>query len=163
MGNAMVARPPIPDPPYEGGCLCGAVRYRLSQRPQTMTACHCDACKKMSGGTNLLVITAPHDRFLHMRGEVQRYRRTAASGRQSDVVRCALCGTRLWHEPQSFAIVTIAAGTLDDPRWVVPAIHIWVENALPGALMHEDALKFEGQAARDIQIAAFKTLYGDGP
>ena len=157
----MVKRPPIPDPPYEGGCLCGAVRYRLSARPQTMGACHCDACKKMSGGTNLLVITAPREAFQHLTGEVQRFRRTAQSGRQSDVVRCATCGTRLWHEPLAFPVVTIAAGTLDDPSWVVPAHHIWVEKASPAAIMQDDALKIEGQPPREAQIAAFNKLYGE--
>ena len=154
-------RPSIPDPPYEGGCLCGAVRYRLDARPQTMTACHCDACKKLSGGTNLLVITAPREAFHHLSGDVRRFRRPAESGRQSDVVRCAVCGTRLWHEPQAFPIVTLAAGTLDDPSWVVPATHIWVERASPAALMQEDAAKFRGQPAREAQIAAFNALYGD--
>ena len=158
-----MTRPAIPAPPYDGGCLCGAVRYRLSARPQTMTACHCDACKKMSGGTNLLVITAPRDAFEHLAGAVQRFRRTAESGRQSDVVRCAACGTRLWHEPQAFPVITLAAGTLDDSSWVVPATHIWIEKASPGALMHDDATKLTGQPPREVQVAAFKALYGDGP
>jgi hypothetical protein len=108
------------------------------------------------------VITAPREAFHHLSGEVARFRRTADSGRQSDVVRCAACGTRLWHEPQSFPIVTLATGTLDDPSWVVPATHIWIEKAMPGTLMHEDAVKLEGQPARDVQIAAFRSLYGDG-
>ena len=157
-----LSRPPIPDPPYEGGCLCGQARYRLNARPQTMGACHCDACKKMSGGTNLLVITAPREALEHLSGEVQRYRRTAESGRQSDVVRCANCGTRLWHEPQAFPIVTIAAGTLDDPSWVIPAAHIWVEKSMRAAIMQQDAIKFDGQPPRELQIAAFDKLYGDG-
>jgi len=162
MESRMTARPPIPDPPYEGGCLCGAVRYRLNTRPQTINACHCDACKKMSGGTNLLIITAPRDGFEHLSGEVERFRRTAESGRQSDVVRCATCGTRLWHEPQA-PIIVIAAGTLDDPSWVVPATHIWVDKASPAALMHDDAVQFAGQPAREAQMEAFRSLYGDKP
>jgi hypothetical protein len=157
-----MTRPPIPNPPYSGGCLCGAVRYALNARPATMTACHCDACKKMSGGTNLLVITAPRDAFTHT-GEVQRWRRTAASGRQSDIVRCATCGTRLWHEPQSFPVVTLAAGTLDDPSWVVPASEIWVDKASPAAIFHSDAARFHGQPERQAQVDAFTALYGEAP
>jgi hypothetical protein len=158
----MTARPAIPPPPYTGSCLCGAVRYRLNARPLTMTACHCDDCKKMSGGTNLLVITVPRDSFEQLQGEVLRFRRTADSGRQSDVVHCAQCGTRLWHEPQAFPVMTIAAGTLDDPSWFVPATHIWIEKASPAALMHDDAATFTGQPPREAQIAAFQSLYGDG-
>lgn len=153
-------RPAIPNPPYQGGCLCGAVRYRLDARPQTITACHCDACKKMSGGTNLLVITAPRAAFHHLSGQVQRYCRQADSGRQSDVVRCAVCGTRLWHEPHSFPIVTLAAGTLDDPSWAVPASEIWVEKASPAAIFHSDAARFRGQPERQAQLDAFAALYG---
>ena len=157
----MTTRPPIPDPPYSGGCSCGAVRYSLNARPQTLTACHCDACKKLSGGTNLLVLTAPRDAFSHT-GEVQKWRRTADSGRHSDVVRCAACGTRLWHEPQSFPVVTLTIGTLDDPSWGVPASEIWIEKASPAAIFHSDAALFHGQPERQKQVDAFNALYGDG-
>ena len=156
----MTTRPPIPNPPYTGGCLCAAVRYRLNARPQTITACHCDACKKMSGGTNLLVLTAPREAFSYS-GEVHRFRRTADSGRQSDIVRCAACGTRLWHEPQSFPLITLTIGTLDDPSWGVPASEIWVEKASPAAIFHGDASRFHGQPDRQAQLDAFQALYGD--
>ena len=130
-------------------------------RPATINACHCDACKKLSGGTNLLVLTAPREAFNYT-GEVQRYRRTADSGRQSDVVRCAACGVRLWHEPLSFPIVTLTIGTLDDPSWGVPASEIWIEKASNAAIFHSDAELFHGQVPREKQIAAFHALYGDG-
>ncbi len=157
----MTTRPPIPSPPYSGGCSCGAVRYSLNARPQTLTACHCDACKKLSGGTNLLVLTAPRDAFTYT-GAVQKWRRTADSGRQSDVVRCATCGTRLWHEPQSFPVVTLTIGTLDNPDWGVPASEIWIEKASPAAIFHSDAELFHGQPDRQKQVDAFNALYGDG-
>src|ERR1700749_4723165 len=136
-----MTRPPIPTPPYHGSCLCGATRYPVNARPLTIKACHCDACKKMSGGTNLLIFTAPKDSFEHLSGELLRFRRTADSGNQSDVVHCAVCGTRLWHEPQAFPVMTVTAGTLDDPSWVVPASHIWVDKVSPAALMQDDAGK----------------------
>ena len=156
-----MTRPPIPAPPYHGSCLCGAVRYRVNARPLTITACHCDACKKMSGATNLLVFTVPKDGFEYLSGEFLRYRRTAASGNQSDVVHCATCGTRLWHEPQAFAVMAVTAGTLDDPSWVVPASEIWVERASPAAIFHSDAQRFHGQPERQKQLNAFTQLYGE--
>jgi hypothetical protein len=158
----MTTRPPIPDPPYHGRCLCGETRYRVNARPLTMVGCHCDACKKMTGATNLLVFTVPRDGFQHLSGELLRFRRTADSGRQSDVVHCAVCGTRLWHEPQSFPVMTIAAGTLDDPSWVVPASEIWIEKASPAAIFHADSEKFHGQPEGQAQRDAFEALYGDG-
>ena len=157
-----MTRPPIPEPPYHGGCLCGETRFRVNARPLTITACHCDACKKMSGATNLLVFTVPRDCFQHLSGKVARFRRIAESGRESDVVRCADCGTRLWHEPKAFPVMAIAGGTLDDPSWVVPASEIWVERASPAAIFHSDAQRFHGQPERQKQLDAFTALYGDG-
>lgn len=156
----MTARPPIPDPPYTGACLCGAVHWRLEARPLAVNACHCNDCKKLSGGTNLLVLIAQRDKF-RGEGPVERYRKRADSGREADVVRCAHCGTRLWHEPLTAPnVVLIAAGTLDDPSWVVPASHIWIERASPGVVMQDDALKVEGQPAdRAAQLDAFARLY----
>jgi len=36
-------------PPYTGGCVCGATRYRLTAEPLTLYACHCTDCQKRSG------------------------------------------------------------------------------------------------------------------
>jgi hypothetical protein len=90
-----MTRPPIPAPPHVGGCLCGAVRYRLDARPLAVNACHCHDCKKLTGATNLLMILAMRDAFSHQ-GAVARYRKRADSGREVDIVRCATCGVRMW-------------------------------------------------------------------
>lgn len=156
----MTVRPAIPAPPYHGGCLCGAVRYTLNARPFAINACHCDDCKKLSGATNLLMVLGPRDAFMFT-GAVQRYRKSADSGRQVDIVRCATCGTRLWHEPLSLPqALFIAAGTLDDSSWVVPSSHIWVEKASPLAVFQNDATCVEGQPAdRAVINDAFARLY----
>ena len=40
-------------PPAEGGCLCGAIRYRVSGEAVAATLCHCRSCRRASGGTNV--------------------------------------------------------------------------------------------------------------
>lgn len=157
----MTIRPPIPDPPYAGGCLCGAVRYVLAARPRAINACHCDDCKKLTGATHLLMLVGPRDGF-SAEGPTQRWRKQADSGRQIDIVRCAACGTRLWHEPLAApALIYVAAGTLDDPSWAVPASHIYVEKASPGVVLQPDAARIEGQPRERQQIMdAFAALYG---
>lgn len=158
----MTKRPAIPQPPHKGGCICGEVRYRLDARPMAANACHCDACKKLTGATNLLMIVGPREKFV-AEGSTDRYRRTAESGRQVDIVRCKNCGVRMWHEPLAAPhLVFIAVGTLDDPSWVVPASHIWVEKASPGVLFQDDAIKVEGQPKeRELLFDAFAKLYPD--
>ena len=148
---------PIPPPPHHGGCLCGAVRYAFDAAPLATVACHCRDCQKLTGATNLLTLYVDRAAFRHEQGEVVRYRKRADSGREADYVRCAQCGTRVWHEaltaPQ---YVFVAAGTLDDPSWVVPVAHIWTSRAAPSARIPADAYACElGPADRKDLIAAF--------
>ncbi len=157
-------RPPIPEPPYEGGCLCGAVRYRLNDRPLAVYACHCNDCKKLSGATNIRVVLAARDALSYNGAELAKYRKRADSGREIDILRCASCGVRLWHEPLSAPeFVLIAAGTLDQPGWAAPAAHIWTERAAPGIAFEEDAISIGGQPAnRQMLIDAFAKICGNG-
>lgn len=159
----MTQRPQIPPPPYHGGCLCGAVRWRLDERPLAINACHCRDCKKLSGGTNFLAVIA-HRAALHSQGETHFYRKRAESGREGDIHRCAVCGTRLWHAPLTApTLIFVAAGTLDDFSWAVPTSHIWVEKLSPGVVIAEDVLQVEGQPAdRRVLMEAFSAVHGDG-
>ena len=79
----MPDRPPIPEPPHRGGCLCGAVRYSYDAAPLATVACHCRDCQKLTGATNLLTIYADRSHFRHEKGEVSRYRKRADSGREA--------------------------------------------------------------------------------
>lgn len=158
----MTARPPIPQPPHKGGCLCGGVRYEFRARPLGINACHCNDCKKLTGATNLLMVLGARDAFTQVAGDVDRFRKRADSGNEIDIVRCKACGVRLWHEPLSAPhLVFIAAGTLDDPSWAVPATHIWAKRASPGVTFQDDALVLEtGPQSREQLFDAFARLYG---
>jgi len=153
-------RPPIPQPPHEGGCLCGQVRYALDARPLGINACHCEDCKKFSGATNLLMLLAERAKFTHG-GATDCYRKRADSGREIDIFRCTRCGVRLWHEPLSAPnFVFIAAGTLDDPGWAIPTSHIWTAKAAPGIAYQDDAILVEGQPMdRETLMKAFAKVY----
>ena len=37
------------DPPAEGGCLCGAIRYRVDGEVEDSAYCHCRTCQRQSG------------------------------------------------------------------------------------------------------------------
>ncbi len=48
-----------------GGCLCGAIRYTAIQAegdemgPPGLGACHCENCRRQSGGVYLSINLAP--------------------------------------------------------------------------------------------------------
>ena len=174
-------RPPIPPAPHPGGCLCGAVRYRIEMQPMAVNACHCTDCKRSSGAPFAVFLHVARDRLVVERplvepppvdppplnapplngGDLIRFRKTADSGREIDIARCARCGTRVWHEPLAAPqLVFVAAGTLDDPSWVVATSHIWTSRMAADVVAAPDALIFE-EAPSDRQAIwdRFSELY----
>lgn len=147
-----MSRPPLPPPPYVGGCLCGAVRYAYGARPMALNACHCGHCKRLTGADYVKMLVGERVHFTY-EGATDVYRKTAESGRQIDIQRCAQCGARLWHEPLSAPhLLFISAGTLDDTSWTTPTSHIWVELAGPGVTFAPDAAVIEGQPKERAQL-----------
>jgi hypothetical protein len=138
-----MSRLPIPKGPHAGGCLCGAARYRIEAFPLGVNACHCTDCKRSSGATHGVFIHTTREAVILEEGDVARYRKIADSGRAIDIVRCATCGTRLWHEPLSAAeLAFVASGTLDDSSWATPASHIWTSRAAADFPFEADALVY---------------------
>lgn len=158
----MAPRPPIPAMPLKGGCLCGQARYTLSARPHAINACHCLDCKRQSSADAGVFLHQKRADFAHDSGELETYRKTADSGRFIDVVRCATCGTRLWHAPVAAPeLVMIAAGTLDESGWAIPTSHIWMKDCANPAAVAPDAITFEIAAPdRMLLWERFAKIYG---
>ena len=55
------------DPTLEGGCTCGAVRYRMTSRPMFVHCCHCRWCQRETGASFALNAMIEADRVIHVR------------------------------------------------------------------------------------------------
>ena len=76
----------------EGGCVCGAVRYRYTGEPLTLYACHCTNCQTRTGSAFALQLVALQDDLTVTQGQPDR------TGEVGERVGCAACGTSLWRE-----------------------------------------------------------------
>ena len=134
--------------PYDGGCLCGAIRYRLSAEPLTLYVCHCTDCQKQTSTSFNLSMPVPRAALELVRGEPGSYSVPLSGGRRWEGRFCRACITRVWSEPPKFPqLINLRPGTLDDTSWLRPVGHIWTRSAQPWVRIPDDTLHYEGQPA----------------
>jgi hypothetical protein len=99
----------------EGGCYCGALRYKAEGEPMMKGQCHCRECQFISGGDANVFIAMPIAGFAYTKGTPKKFSR---SDLETPVTRefCANCGTHIVSRPPGFPAVILKVGTLDDPK-----------------------------------------------
>ena len=106
----------------EGGCQCGAVRYRLEGAPTHVALCHCVDCRKSAGAPMVAWSAFPEQALTLLKGEPRDFRSSAHSIRSF----CPTCGTGLFfRNAQALpGLVDIQSATLDDPAALPPQVHV---------------------------------------
>jgi hypothetical protein len=113
----------------EGGCQCGAVRYRVSGPPLTFYACHCTECQKQSASAFGLSLWVRRADFALVSGAPKVWERPADSGNTTRCAFCPNCGTRLYHAPgDDPEIYSLKGGSLDNLSDFAPVGHIWTRS-----------------------------------
>ena len=131
------------DPASEGGCLCGAVRYRVLGDPRSSSVCFCRSCRLASGAPSVAWIVVQLDRFELLRGTLATIRSS------SDVTRsfCARCGTPIAYQhtddPHAIELTT---ATLDDPQRFPPTWEIWHRHRVAWAASDASLPHFVGDS-----------------
>jgi hypothetical protein len=112
---------------FEGGCLCGAIRYRSTAVPVRGVICHCSMCRKHSGAPILAFVHFPIEAFAWIKGEPTRYR----SSQYAERGFCARCGSTLsMHEEVLGDRVQVTLGSLDEPHRAKIDDHVWTEDRI---------------------------------
>jgi catechol 2,3-dioxygenase-like lactoylglutathione lyase family enzyme len=112
---------------YEGGCLCGAVRYRAEGAPRFPTLCHCASCRRAAGAPAVAWLTFAADAFAITRGEPVRYRSSPPVLRSF----CGRCGTPLTYRHDAFGgAVDVTTASLDEPERGAPVDHTWTSERI---------------------------------
>lgn len=142
------------DVAFEGGCLCGAVRYRATGAPVRVVICHCSMCRRHSGAPALAFVHFPVDSFGWVKGEPTRYR----SSRYAERGFCSKCGSTLtMHEEILGDRVQVTVGSLDEPQRVQPDDHVWTQDQVPWFEIQDQLPRFR----QNSPAAPFKALNDD--
>lgn len=124
---------------FEGGCLCGAIRYRSAGPALRCVICHCEDCRKHSGAPCLGFVHFPLEGFSWIGAQPQRYR----SSRYAERGFCPECGSTVsMHEEVLADRVQVTLGSLDQPASVEPEDHVWTRSRIPWFDVRDDRPRF---------------------
>jgi hypothetical protein len=123
-----------------GGCLCGAVRYRVTGPLRDVVACHCNQCRRTSG--HYVAATAARSAdFELLEDEGLQWYESSNGARRGF---CKHCGSSLFWDPVEGGQISIMAGTLDGASGLATAAHIFVEHAGDYYLIDDGVPQHEG-------------------
>jgi hypothetical protein len=113
------------NPDHAGGCLCSAVRYRISGPLRAVVNCHCGQCLRTHGHFAAYTAASINDFELTEQRGLKWYQ-------SSDFARrgfCQECGASLFWQRLDGDNISIAAGTLDRPTGLTTIRHIFTADA----------------------------------
>lgn len=127
------------DQEYEGGCQCGAVRYRATGHPVMTAMCHCSMCRRANAAPAVAWAMFHEAQVAFVKGTLTTYRSSSEARRGF----CPACGTQISFSAEYIpGLIDITIGSLDRPEEVVPSLHYWDSKRLPWVRFADDLPKF---------------------
>ena len=123
--------------PFDGGCTCRHVRYRMTTRPLFVNCCHCRWCQRETGSAFALNAIIEADRVKLLHGEVDIVDTPSASGLGQKISRCPRCHVAVWsnYGGGGDLVRFVRVGTLDEPDRLPPDIHIFTSSKQPWVVL----------------------------
>lgn len=126
----------------EGGCACGAVRYRLTSKPLFVHCCHCLNCQRQTGSAFVINVLIETDRVELLAGDPEPVPVPRSGAKKQKIWRCPTCRVAVFSQYTRRQIRFVRAGTLDDPASVAPDVHIFTRSKLPWVTLPESVPAF---------------------
>jgi hypothetical protein len=127
----------------DGGCGCGAVRYRLTSDPMFVHCCHCLNCQRQTGSAFVINLLIEADRVELLAGDPQPVDVPRDDGSKQRIFRCPTCQVAVFSEYGRPEVRFVRGGTLDDPSGVIPDVHIYTRSKVGWVMLPDSAPSFE--------------------
>jgi hypothetical protein len=140
---SLVLEEEIMSVPREGGCACGAVRYRLTRDPLFTHCCHCRNCQRQTGSAFVINLLIEARRVELLAGDPQPVDVPRDDGSKQRIFRCPTCQVAVFSQYGHPGVRFVRGGTLDDPSGVTPDVHIFTRSRLPWVRLPDSVPAFE--------------------
>ncbi len=127
---------------FEGSCLCGGIRYRLTAEPGAFGYCHCASCRKAGGSGHSANAPVAREHFHLVQGEdlIREYESSPGKFRAF----CSHCGSPMYaYLSAAPDMLRLRLGSLDTPFLRQPLAHTWVSDKAPWEPIVDDIPQFD--------------------
>lgn len=124
-----------------GGCLCGGVRFELTEPPAAAGYCHCTRCQRRTG-TGASAQARIDGRTLRLVQGEELLNGWRAPDGGFEKLFCGQCGAHLFScNPDNPTEISVRMGAFDDDPGVRPSWRAYVAYAAPWEPIPEDGLE----------------------
>jgi hypothetical protein len=122
-----------------GSCLCGSVRFEISEPFIRLGFCHCTTCKRISGGVGTANGRSPTEgiEVTHGRELLTTYQPEEGTAKTF----CSRCGSNLfgggWPESEQ---TSVRLSSIDEGLEQRPDAHTYVRSVAPWETLPDDGL-----------------------
>jgi hypothetical protein len=127
-----------------GKCLCGSVRYVVTDEFVYAANCHCSNCRR-STGSAFKPFAGIERAKLKLTGGARDLMIFGDESANHDT-HCSRCGSLLYSVVRDGAFAHVTMGTLVDAPTIRPTMHIFVGSKAPWFTITDDLPQFEGHA-----------------
>ena len=125
--------------PLTGGCLCGGVRFEVTEPPVSASYCHCTRCQRRTGTAASAQARIVPGSLRITAGEELVRRFQPPDGFPKEF--CSQCGSALWsRSPEDPDTVSVRMGAFDEDPGVRPALRQFVAYAAAWEPIPDDGL-----------------------
>ena len=129
----------MPDFPLTGGCLCGGVRFEVTEPLLGAGYCHCTRCQRRTGTAAAASGRVAPGSLRVVQGEelVRSYQPDDGFAKEF----CGSCGSALWScHPTDPDVIGVRLGAFDGDPGIRPSYHQFVDYAACWAPIPDDGL-----------------------
>jgi hypothetical protein len=110
-----------------GRCFCGGVQYEVTGPALAVCICHCESCRRISGGALVPWATYLAKQLRMTQGQLQTFESFPGVTRG----HCARCGSSLTYQSARRPLeIDVTLASLGDPPDLAPTFHVWTSDRL---------------------------------
>ena len=128
------------DADREGGCFCGAVRFRASGPPEWVAHCHCRDCRRATGSPLTTYAGYGRENVNFTSGQAKQRQSSPGTWRGW----CGDCGTPLFYRSERWPEeIHLFVATFEAPDSFQPQGHVYVREQLVWIHLSDSLPRFE--------------------